>query len=56
MAALCSYVLVCVAGTYAGMTERLDYLTTLGINAIELQPIHEFNELEYYQVTCSLLV
>ncbi|BDA40513.1 Isoamylase 1, chloroplastic [Coccomyxa sp. Obi] len=37
-------------GTYAGMTERLDYLTTLGINAIELQPIHEFNELEYYQI------
>ncbi|EIE26827.1 glycoside hydrolase [Coccomyxa subellipsoidea C-169] len=37
-------------GTFAGMTERLDYLTTLGINAIELQPVHEFNELEYYQV------
>lgn len=50
MAALCSYGLVCLTGTYAGMTERLDYLTTLGINAIELQPIHEFNELEYYQV------
>ncbi len=33
------------------MTERLDYLTTLGINAIELQPVHEFNELEYYQVS-----
>lgn len=54
MGASCSYVLVCLAGTYAGMTERLDYLTTLGINAIELQPIHEFNELEYYQVRCSL--
>ena len=32
------------------MTAKLDYLTSLGINALELQPIHEFNELEYYQV------
>lgn len=38
-------------GTYQGLTQRLDYLTSLGVNAIELLPIHEFNELEYYQVT-----
>ena len=35
-------------GTYSGMTERLDYLQELGITAIELLPIFEFNELEYY--------
>jgi hypothetical protein len=35
-------------GTYLGMVERLDYLRDLGITAIELLPIFEFNELEYY--------
>lgn len=30
------------------MTERLDYLQELGITAIELLPVFEFNELEYY--------
>ncbi len=44
------------AGTYAALTEKLDYLATLGINAIELQPIHEFNELEYYQACPSYSV
>lgn len=38
-------------GTYAGLTRRLDYLKWLGINALELMPIHEFNELEYYDVS-----
>lgn len=38
------------AGTYLGLVEKLPYLQALGINAIELLPIHEFNELEYYQV------
>jgi len=38
-------------GTYAGLTERLDYLKSLGINALELMPVQEFNELEYYDVT-----
>lgn len=42
-----------VTGTYAGVTENLPYLKSLGINAIELLPIHEFNELEYYTV-CRL--
>jgi len=35
-------------GTYAGMTARLDYLASLGVNALELLPVNEFNELEYY--------
>ena len=30
--------------------EKLDYIQKLGVNAIELLPVHEFNELEYYQV------
>ena len=38
------------AGTYAGLVEKLGYLKRLGVNAIELLPVHEFNELEYYQV------
>lgn len=36
--------------SFQGMTERLDYLKSLGVNCIELMPVHEFNELEYYQV------
>lgn len=35
-------------GTYIGMIEKLAYLKALGINAIELMPSHEFNELEYH--------
>ena len=38
------------AGTYLGLVQKLDYLQQLGINAIELQPVQEFNELEYYEV------
>jgi len=37
-------------GTYAGLVEKLDYISDLGINAIELMPVHEFNELEYYEI------
>ena len=44
-----------LAGTYLGLVEKLEYLQTLGINAIELLPVQEFNELEYYQVQCLLL-
>ena len=39
-----------LAGTYLGLVEKLDYLQALGINAVELLPVQEFNELEYYQV------
>ncbi|GAX79055.1 hypothetical protein CEUSTIGMA_g6495.t1 [Chlamydomonas eustigma] len=35
-------------GTYQGMIEKLDYLRELGVNAVELLPVQEFNELEYY--------
>ncbi|KAK9824321.1 hypothetical protein WJX72_009436 [[Myrmecia] bisecta] len=35
-------------GTYLGVVEKLDYLKALGVNAIELLPVQEFNELEYY--------
>ena len=38
------------AGTFRGIVEKLDYIAGLGVNAIELMPVHEFNELEYYQV------
>jgi isoamylase len=34
-------------GTYLGMVERLDHLVQLGVTAIELMPIVEFDELEY---------
>ena len=34
-----------------GVIEKLPYLKRLGINAIELLPVHEFNELEYYAVS-----
>lgn len=35
-------------GTYLGLTEKLAHLKELGVNAIELMPVHEFNELEHY--------
>lgn len=34
-------------GTYLGIIEKIPHLVELGINAIELLPIHEFNECEY---------
>lgn len=40
-------------GTYQGLIDRLDYLQTLGITALELMPIQEFNELEYFQVAAA---
>lgn len=33
-------------GTYAGLVEKIPYLKDLGINAIELMPIFEFDEFE----------
>ena len=35
-------------GTFAALREKLPYLAALGINCLELMPVHEFNELEYY--------
>jgi isoamylase len=34
-------------GTFLGMIDKIDYLKSLGINAVELMPIHEFDENEY---------
>jgi isoamylase len=36
-------------GTFLGLIEKIPHLVELGINAVELLPIHEFNELEYQQ-------
>ncbi|MEJ2747815.1 MAG: glycogen debranching protein GlgX [Anaerolineae bacterium] len=33
-------------GTFAAIREKISYLKELGINAVELMPIHEFDELE----------
>ena len=38
-------------GTYRGLTEKIPYFKELGITAVELLPIHEFNE---SQVTSAL--
>lgn len=34
-------------GTFLGMIEKIPYLLDLGVNAVELLPIHEFNECEF---------
>ncbi len=33
-------------GTFLGVVEKIDYLRSLGITAVELLPVHEFNERE----------
>jgi glycogen operon protein len=33
-------------GTYAGLTEKIDYLRDLGVNCVELMPMFEFDELD----------
>jgi len=37
---------VSASGTFKGLTEKIPYLKELGINAVELLPIHEFDEFE----------
>lgn len=37
-------------GTYLGLVEKIPYLKNLGINAVELLPIYEFNENEASQL------
>jgi len=34
-------------GTFLGVIEKIPYLKDLGINAVKLMPVHEFNEGEY---------
>ncbi|MEX1012933.1 MAG: isoamylase [Waddliaceae bacterium] len=34
-------------GKYLGLVEKIPYLKDLGINAVKLMPIHEFNEMEF---------
>ena len=34
-------------GTFLGVIEKIPYLQSLGINAVELLPVFEFNEMEY---------
>jgi isoamylase/glycogen operon protein len=36
-------------GTYLGVIEKIPYLKELGINAVELMPVYEFNENEVLQ-------
>jgi len=36
-------------GTFAGMREKIDYLKELGVNAVELMPIFEFDEFENHR-------
>ena len=35
------------AGTYLGFIDKIPYLKELGVTAVELLPIHEFNEMEF---------
>jgi len=35
------------AGTYRGLIEKLPYIKSLGVNVIELLPIHDFDEMEF---------
>lgn len=38
-------------GTFLGVIEKIPYLKDLGINAIELMPVQEFNECEYSRIS-----
>ncbi len=40
---------VSMPGTFRGFRDKIPYLVKLGVTAVELLPIQEFNELEYYQ-------
>jgi len=38
-------------GTFAGIREKISYLKDLGVNCIELMPIHEFDEFENSRIS-----
>ncbi|MDY6987591.1 MAG: glycogen debranching protein GlgX [Thermodesulfobacteriota bacterium] len=40
-------------GTYKGLTEKIPYIKSLGVTAVELLPVFEFNELENKRVNPS---
>lgn len=44
---------VSLPGTFLGVIEKIPHLQALGISAVELLPVMEWNETEYY--ACSLL-
>jgi glycogen operon protein len=37
------------AGTYRGLVDRIDHLKSLGVTAVELLPVHEFDERENHR-------
>lgn len=37
-------------GTFAGLKEKIPYLKELGVNAVELMPIFEFDEMKDYRI------
>lgn len=39
---------VAAPGTYAGFAEKIPYLQSLGVTAIEFLPLHEFDEMELF--------
>lgn len=41
---------VTLPGTFLGMIEKIPYLKSLGVNAVELMPIQEFNENENHHI------
>lgn len=41
-------------GTFAGVMEKIPYLKTLGVTALELMPVYEFAELEWEKPILSL--
>ena len=36
------------AGTYRGLIEKIPYLKSLGVTTVELLPVQEFNEMEFF--------
>lgn len=42
-------------GTYLGIIEKIPYLKELGINAVELLPVQEFDETEYTRINPKTL-
>ncbi|CAG9463693.1 unnamed protein product [Pedinophyceae sp. YPF-701] len=41
---------VAAPGTFTGAIEKLEHVRRMGFTAVELMPIQEFNELEYYSL------